>query len=291
MIQAAVAREPPTWPLDFESRPDASGQSVKACALVVATMSPQSHFFMMVAPFDSPVDGQPNAAVYLDILTAPGKVSCMHGDLLARALAERNHGHALLSDEARVGRALESDRLRTLGALVVEAVDRGAPGVMGLRPTSPKKFVKCLLNIARRPAIAATAFWLAMCTRAHVAYLATHDLINVLDASVPCVDRARVALAQSTLRNVAAVAIARDPTLCLNDHTLQALDRESVALVAAQLFQRHPNRVVGDNDLLQRIADVLDVSDDRAPLGSDRHHAHLCRAVALAIMRHYGLEL
>ncbi|QBZ81318.1 hypothetical protein pclt_cds_732 [Pandoravirus celtis] len=290
MIQDAVAREPPMWPLDFGSRPDAAGQSAKMCAIVVATMSPQCHFFMMVAPFDSPVDDQPNAAVYLDIPAAPGTTACMNSNLLGRALAERHHDNPLFSDEARVGRALGSDRLRPLGTLVVEAIDRGAPEIMGLRPASPKKFVKCLLGIARRPAIAATAFWLAMCTRIHVAYLTTRDLINVLDASMPCVDRAREALAQPTLRNTAAIAVARNPALCLGDHTLKALDRESAALVAAHLFQRHPERVVGDNDLLQRIADVLGVSDDHAPLGSDQHRGHLCRAIALAIMRHHGSE-
>lgn len=290
MIDDAVAREPPAWPSDFESQGNAAGRPPKMCALVVGTVSPGTHRTLVAVPFVSPWNGQSDVGVYRMTWSPPDtvKVFCGDRDLLVRALVHGNRDEPLRLDEAHVDRALTTGRLCSLGALAVEAVGRGAREALGLRPTHADLFVKRLLGLAHLIVISSTILWLGPCAHMHVAFMGAADLVDILD-TIHYVDGVRGALARPTLRNAAAAAVARDPDLSLCDRALKTLDRESVALVAAHLFQYHAQRIVNDNDLLQRVADALGVSDTRAPLGSDRHCTYLCRAVALAVARHYGL--
>lgn len=289
MIQGAVAREPPMWPLNFESRPngdDTTRQPSKSCALIVITTD-HTRVFVAVAPFESSTSDRSDAAIYIGMQTGP-VVTFTRGKALVCALAENHRGDPLLSDEARVGHALASDRVHQLGALAIEAVGRGTPETLGLRPTSARSLLDRLANFVCRPEVMAMAYYLSMSRCTHAVHLTSRDLVTILDVLAPPVDGARDHLDQSTLRNIAADAIARNPALCLSNHVLNALDRESVALVAARLFRCCPQKVAADGDLLERVADALEVSDTHVPLGSDQHRARQCRAIAFAIVRRYA---
>jgi hypothetical protein len=300
LIHDAADGKPMFWPRDLEVGPNAAGVWPDMCALVVGTTSSGRGVIALLAPFDDSIstDAQPQASqsnvyLYLDIVQSAGGGTCMCADSLARALAERNPDDPLLSDQKRVTRALMSDRVRRLMDMALASSSQKAlyPAVAP-RPVDVRHLTERLGRLGRHPAVrgalALLSISLTLCTNVSVAFMGVRDLVEHLDVVVPRIDCAHDVLAQRTLRNAAAAVIARDPGLGLGNHTLGVLDGDSAALVAAQIFCRHPEKIVENEDLLEHTAAALGAEDIENPLGSRRRFDCLCHRIAFAIACRYG---
>jgi hypothetical protein len=303
-IRAATrCRSMASWPIDTEFGRVAHGwgrQPFMCSLIVLSGPSPRDRrHFAVVAPFvprrSSSSPSSFDVALFVNVPNMP--VACHHMDLLGRALGDADgDGSSNQSLSREVRRALTPDRFKRLGVFCADLVERNAPDMMGLRLVNPLSFIGCMLGLGGRAAAASTSLLAAfgiellLARRVHVAHIRASDLVVMLAAPIFSIDRARKALARSSLRNAAARTIAREPAMGLNDETIATLDAESAALVAAHFFcDKLEGTIDGSNDMRQRVARALGARDEHEnPLGTYRHTVDLNRSIILAISRRYS---